>query len=250
MKKYLNSKYLPAVIAIFGGIGLVLRLELYASAMDGKDLLIPGHPLELLLLGLTAAVLVLIVIAVWPLYGSLRYSDNFPASATAAAGSVAAAVGIVLTVLLAQEQPGRLYQLWKLLGLLCGPCLVLAGYCRLQGKRPFFLLHGAVSVFWLLHLICHYQGWSVNPQLQDYLYPLLASVALLMFSYYQTAFDVGSGKRRTLLAVGLAGAFFGIVSLSGSDTPLLYGSFALWALTNLCSLIPVRRRPKPVAEGE
>lgn len=250
MNKYLKSKYLPVLVAALGAVGLVLRLELYVSAMDGKNLLIPGHPLELLLLGLTAAVMGIIVIAGWPLYGSLRYSDNFPASPAAAVGSVAAGVGIAVTVLLAQTQPGKLFMLWKVLGLLCGPCLVVAGYRRLQGKRPHFLLHGAVSVFWLLHLICHYQGWSVNPQLQDYLYPLLASVALLMFSYYQTAFAVGSGKRRTLLAVGLAGAYFGIVSLSGSDTPLLYGSCAVWALTNLCSLTPVRRRAKPVAEGE
>lgn len=250
MKKYVNAIFLPAIVALCGGIGMVLRLQLYAAAVDGKNLLIPGHPLELLLLGLTAAVMVFILIAGWPLYGSLRYSDNFPASKTAAAGSAVAAVSVVLTVLFSQSQPGGLFALWKILGLLSGIGLVLAAYCRLQGKRPHFLLHGTVSVFWLLHLICHYQGWSVNPQLQDYLYPLLASVALLMFSYYQTAFDVGSGKRRTLLAVGLAGAYFGIVSLWGSDTPILYGGFSVWALTNLCRVTPVRRRPNPVTEGE
>lgn len=250
MKKVFDSKYLPAIVTLCGGIGLLLRLQLYAVAVDGKNLLIPGHPLELLLLGLTAAVMAFIVIAAWPLYGSLRYSDNFPASKAGAVGGAAAAVGAGLTVLLADAQPGKLFLLWKLLGLLSALCLGLTAYCRLQGKRPHFLLHGAVSVFWLTHMICHYQRWSVNPQLQDYLYPLLASVALLMFSYYQTAFDVGSGKRRTLLAVGLAGAYFGIVSLSGSDTPLLYGGFAIWALTNLCSLTPVRRRPNPVTEGE
>lgn len=250
MKKYVNAKFLPAIVALGGGIGLLLRLQLYSAAVDEKNLLVPGHPLELLLLGLTAAVMAVIVLGAWPLYGSLRYSDNFPASRLAAAGSAVAAVSAVVTVLLAQPQTGKLFVLWKVLGLLCGPCLLAAAFCRLEGKRPHFLLHGVVSVFWLLHMICHYQEWSVNPQLQDYLYSLLASVALLMFSYYQTAFDAGSGKRRTLMAVGLAGGFFGIVSLSGDVCPLLYGGFAVWALTNLCSMTPVRRRPNPVTEGE
>ena len=78
MKQFLKPNYIPAVAAVCGGIGLVLRLELYLSAMDEKGLLIPGHPLEILLLGLTAAVMVFLVVALWPLFGSLRYSDNFP----------------------------------------------------------------------------------------------------------------------------------------------------------------------------
>lgn len=250
MKKYLDSKYLPVLIAICGGIGMVLRLQLYAAAVDEKGLLIPGHPLELLLAGLTAAVLVKIVLALWPLYGSVRYEDNFPASKTAAAGAVAAAAGIVLTVLLEEASYTRLGYAWKLAGLVCGPCLVLTAYCRLQGRKPHFLLHGGVCVFFLLHMICNYQTWSVNPQLQDYLFPLFASVGMLMFSYYQTAFAVGSGKRRKMLAVGLGGGYFALVALSGSEAPLLYGGCAAWALTNLCSLTPVRRRSRPVPEGE
>lgn len=250
MKQFLKAKYLPALVAVLGAVGLVLRLELYASAVDGKDLLVPGHPLELLVLGLSALVMALIVITVWPLYGSLRYSDNFPASKIAAAGSAAAALGIVLTVLTAKGEPGRLFQVWKILGLVAGICLALAAYCRLVGKRPVFFLHGGVTVFLLSHLICNYQSWSINPQLQDYIFSLFASVAVMVFSYYHTAFDVGSGKRRTMLAAGLAAGYFSLVALSGSDAPLLYGGCAIWALTDLCSLTPVRRRPNPVMESE
>ena len=250
MKRFFNVNYLPAAVALCGGIGMVLRLELYLSAVDGKNLLVPGHPLEVLLYGLTGLTMVAIVVFLWPLYGSLRYGDNFGPSKTAAMGSAVGAVGILLGVLTAQPQPDPMFPTWRAVGLIAAPCLLLAGFARLKGKQPNFLLHGAVCVFWLTHLVYYYRGWSIEPQLQDYLFSLLASVALLMFSYYQTAFDVNSGKRRNTLAVGLAGAYFGIVALSGTDVPLLYGGCAVWALTNLCSLTPVRRRPNPVTEGE
>lgn len=191
-----------------------------------------------------------IIVLLWPLFGSLRYSDNFGPSKAAAIGSAVGAAGILLGVLTAQPQPDRLFTLWRAMGLISAPCLVLAGFARLKGKQPFFMLHGAVCVFWLVHLVYHYRGWSIEPQLQDYLFSLMASVALLMFSYYQTAFDVNSGKRRNMLAVGLAGAYFGIAALSGTEAPLVYGGCAIWALTDLCSLTPVRRRPNPVTEGE
>lgn len=250
MKTILKSKNLPFLIAALGGVGLLLRLQLYAAAVDEKNLLNPGHPLELLLLALTVAVAAVIVVGVWPLYGSTRYGDNFGPSVPAAVGSVLAGVGIALTVLLAESRDGYLYQVWKLLGLLCAPCLAAAGYCRLKGLRPQFLLHGVVCVFLLLHMICHYQIWSTKPQLQDNIFSLLGCVALTIFAYYQTAFDAGSGKRRSQLAVGLMGAYLSLVALSGTDAPLLYGGCAIWALTDLCSLTPVRRRQKAVKEGE
>lgn len=250
MKPILKSKTLPFLIAALGGVGALLRLQLYAAAVDEKNLLIPGHPLELLLLGLTAAVAAVIVVGVWPLYGSTRYPDNFGPSVPGAIGSVLAGLGIALTVLLAENDGGRMYYVWKGLGLLSAPCLVMAGFCRLRGKRPQFLLHGVVCVFFLLHMICHYRTWSTNPQLQDYLFSLLACVALTAFAYYQTAFDAGSGKRRSQLAAGLMGAYLSLVALSGTDAPLLYGGCAIWALTDLCSLTPVRRRQKAVKEGE
>lgn len=247
MKK---SKSLPYLIAALGIVGLLLRLQLYAAAVDEKNLLVPGHPLEYLLLGLTAVAAVVIVVGVWPLYGSTRYPDNFGPSVPAAAGSVLAGLGILLTVLTAQPEGGRMDLVWKALGVLSAPCLAAAGYCRLKGKRPFFMLHGVVCVFMLVHIICHYRAWSTNPQLQDYLYSLLACVALTVFAYYQTAFDVASGKRRSQLASGLMGAYLSLVALSGTDAALLYGGCAIWALTDLCSLTPVRRRQKAVKEGE
>lgn len=250
MKQLIKPNLIPPAVAVCGGIGMVLRLQLYASALDEKNLLMAGHPLETLLLGLTAAVMAFIVVALWPLFGSLRYSDNFPASRTAALGAALGAAGMLLGVFTAETQPDPLYPAWKTVGLIAAVCLLLTGVARIQGRQPNFLLHGAVSVFWLVHLIYHYRGWSVEPQLQNYLFSLLASVGLLMFSYYQTAFDVNSGKRRNMMAVGLGGAYFGIVALSGCETPLLYGGCAIWALTNLCSPEPVRRRPNPVTEGE
>lgn len=250
MKQFIKPNRIPVIVAACGTVGFLLRLQLYACALDEKNLLPAGHPLEVLLLGLTAAVLAFLIVTLWPLYGSLRYGDNFPASQAAALGSVLGAVGMLASVLLAEARTDGLYSLWKTLGLLSGVCLLLTGRARLEGKQPNFLLYGVVSVFWLVHLVYNYRAWSINPQPQDYLFSLLASVGMLMLSYYQTAFAVGTGKRRNMLAVGLGGAYFAMVAVSGCEMPLLYGGSAVWALTNLCSLVPVRRRPNPVTEGE
>lgn len=243
MKNVRKLKYLPGLVLILGLVGMVLRRGLYALAEDGKGLLTPLHPLEIGLWAVTAAAAVLILAVVCQLGGSNRYADNFDASVKAGAGSLAFAAGALLTVLLAREEaPGYLTAAWRGLGVLAALAMGAAGYCRVQGKRPQFLLHLAVCVFLMVHMVAHYQSWSGNPQLQDYVFSLLGCGVLMLFAYYNTAFDVGSGKRRMQLATGLLAVYLCCVAASRTEYPLLYLGGAAWALTDLCALIPVPRR--------
>ena len=131
------------------------------------------------------------------------------------------------------------------------PAVVWAGLCRWKGKQPFFLLHGIVCLYLTLYSISHYQTWSSQPQMQDWFFSMAGIVCLVLFSYYQTAFPVGLGKRRLQLLVGLLGGFFCIGAIAGSEDFLLYLGGALWMLTNLCSLTPVsRRRKNPITEKD
>lgn len=243
MKKLRNSKLLPVIAFCLGLIGLLLQRMLYAFGVDEKGLLPASHPLTLVLWALTASAAALIVAAVWRLKGSNRYTDNFSASVPAAVGHALAAAGILLTVLFNEPRmAGILGKIWKVLGFVSVPCLALAGFARLRGKRPFFLLHMAACLFLVFHIVNHYQAWSGNPQLQDYVFTMFGTMTLMFFGFYTTAFDVGSGRRRMQLGMGLISIYLCTVSLLDSGYPFLYLGGIAWALTGLCTLEPMESR--------
>lgn len=249
MKSNFKSKYLPLWTAGLGGLTLLLRLGLYLLGCDAKGLLIPGHPLDILVWVFTAAAAATIFLSVWRLDGSCRYSDNFSPSTAAAIGAFALAGGIAVSVISGWNLYLRLELIRGIFGLLAIPALILAALSRWQGKRPFFLRHAVLCVYLTLFAVSHYQTWSSRPQLQDYVFSMAASLLLALFAYYQAAFDVGMGKRRMQLGTGLLAAFFCIAALAGGEDWALYLGGAIWALTNLCSLFPVpRRRKNPIAE--
>lgn len=252
MKNLFKPKNLPWLAAGLGVVGFFLRWMLYAVAVDEKGLLPLWHPLEVLLWLVTAAAVVLILVKVWKLDGSARYEDNFAPSRAAAVGHFAAAAGILLTVLFYDvKMDGALAAAWKVMGILAAPGLALAGLCRIQGKRPFFLLHLSACLFLVLHIVNHYQTWSGNPQLQDYVFTMFGAITLMLYAFYHAAFDVGSGKRRMQLSMGLLAVYLCCVALSGGEYPLLYLGGIFWAMTDLCSFTPVpkpRENPNPESE--
>lgn len=245
MKDAFKSKLLPMASLAAGLAGCCLRWALYAVAVDEKNLLPMLHPLELALWALTAAAAAVIVLRVWKLEGSNRYVDNFRPSVLGMAGAFAMAAGILATVLTAEVSfEGPMSLLWRVAGYLSVPGLVLAGVCRLRGKRPLFLCHFVVCVFFALHMVSRYQMWSGNPQLQDYFYCLSSSLLLTLFAYYQAAFDVGAGRRRMQLAIGLLAGVCCMTALPYTQSRLLYLAGGVWTLTNLCTQNPVPRRKK------
>lgn len=243
MKKLLKPNHLPAAAAGLGGLALVLRRLVYAFAVDEKNLLTGNHPLEIALWVLTAAALGYLVVNVWKLDGSDDYSDNFRPSFAAGVGHVLAAAGILVTVLTnAPRMSGYLGTFWQYLGYLAPVFLVVAGAARVQGRQPNFLLHLIPCLFLVVHIVNHYQLWCGNPQLQDYLFALLGTMALMFFSFYNAAFDVGSGKRRMQMGMGLAAAYLCMAELAVTQYPYLYLGGIAWALTGLCSAYPRPRR--------
>ena len=229
MKNLLKSKFLPAGILLLGAVGFLLHLGLYAVGLDQKGLLPGGHPLETGLWVVTAAALALVIAASWNAKGSDRYGDNFGPSLPGALGNILMAAGILLTVLLNQpKMPNLLGSLWKLLGFVSAPCLVAAAFARVQGKQPFFLLHMSACLFLLLHIVNHYQAWSGNPQLQDYLFPLLGALSMMVFAYLRCVPE----KIRLRRLVGLMGGFLCLAALAKTDFLPMYFGCGLWMLTN------------------
>lgn len=246
MKNLFAPKNLPVITAGLGGIALVLRKLLYAVAVDEKNLIPLNHPLEIGLGIVSAAALLYVAVMAWKLDGSDAYQDNFTPDRAAMAGHTAAAVGIVLTLLTKKPtMPGYLGSIWLVLGYLSPVCLLLAGINRLRGKQPFFALHLLPCLFLVFHIINHYQTWSANPQFQDYVFTLLGTMALMLFAFYTSAFDVDAGRRRMHLFMGHAAVYLLMAELATTQYPWLYLGGIVWALTGLCTLTPV---PKPAAE--
>lgn len=233
-----KSLLLPAVLVLsIGAYGL--RRALYAAALDEKNLLTAGHPLEIALWAVILAGTALIAFTVRKLDGAQSYEDNFSPSSTAALGHFLMGCTTLLMALLYQLPLGETISLiWKILGIGCGPAMIWAGFCRMKGRKPFFAIHAALCLFLLLYLVSRYQGWSSNPQLQDYVFELLALVCLTLFSYYCAAFEAGTGNRRLQLLFGLLSVLLCGGANFRAQVPALYFSGLVWTAADLCRLDP------------
>lgn len=246
MKKILKPAHLPALAAILGLLALVLRRMVYMFAMDGRGLLVNGHPLAKALWVLTAAAMTFLAAAVWKLDGSAVYEDNFAASRQAMLGHFAAALGVLSTVLTNEPRmPGYLGTVWLVLGYTAPVCLAWAGVERGRGTMPSFLLHLIPCLFLLIHMINHYQMWSADPQVMDYAFMLFGTMALMLFAFYAAAFEAGMGRRRMHLFMGLGAVYLLLAELATGQYPWLYLGGIAWAMTDLCTF-----EPKAVPESK
>jgi len=237
MKRNSGSYRLPVMMLIWGIAALVLRKALYATAVDVKGLLLRYQPLEIALTVLTIGVLVRIAVAVRKEKRSVPYEDDQFTGLPGAVGSVAAGAGILITVLTtAPGMGGYLESAWRCFGLAAPVCLLLAGIAKALGKKPFFLLHVVVCLFFMLHIVTRYQSWSGHPQMQDYIFALMGAMALLFYGFYTAAQEAGCGNFRMMLGMGLAAIYLCMAELARSSCPAMYLGGIAWVLLDLCSM--------------
>lgn len=221
-----NRKWIPLLALLSGLVCAGLRWLLFRNHTDARGLLETGTLVEAGIFLLTGLCLVLFALAArrgWAGENKL-----------AAPGQVLGGLGIFLTALTHSGQmAGPVGTLWKILGLVAGICLIVQGVCVARKRPASFLLPLAVCVFFLLHLIDNYRGWSSQPQLQKYLFDLLASLSLTFFSYCDAARKVSLGKPKTRIFSGLCAVYFCLAAIPGSpEFTVLYALCALWALTD------------------
>ncbi len=239
-----------APLALLGAAGLglfafVIRRVMYAAPVDATGLLAADHPLKMAQLLINGAAVLLAVAGCKLLDGSDAYEDTLAPGMASFAGHTAAAAGILITVLTNPPMlPGYLGQAWRVLGFVSPVCLFLAGYGRLQGKRPHFLLHMGACLFFAAHLVNHYQLWCSDPQFQDYGFTLFGTIALTLFAFQWTAYDVDLGKRRTLVFWGLLAVYLGIGELARSGNPYLYLGGTAWVAQWLYQLPSAPKKPQ------
>lgn len=230
MKTLLNTQKLPRLTLVLGVAGFTLRRMLYAVAVDHKNLL-TFHPLSILLGAVTVAAIVMILVGVlgwnreriWPLwpgswglvtllgglgFGSVLFEGGFADS--------------------------RLILVRNILALVAAAAMAVLVLLDKQGKKPSFWLYSTMSLFFAVHMVSCYQGWSSNPQIQDYLFSLLGGVGLMLYTYHKAAAAVGFRKEKQMLATGLLTTFFCFVALSGTGYPILLLTGGYWVLVDVC----------------
>ncbi len=236
MKIKWNLPLLPWLILGLGGLGAGLWQLMLSLCLDEKGLLAQWNLPQILVWLVTLAVIGLLL-PLGKLTQSQQYSDLFPQSPVAGAGAFLAAVGTA--VLLAQELDtayDRLGTIWLISGILAILCLLVLGLCRIRAWKPHFVFDAVLCLYFALFLAHHYRLWSGEPQTGYYLWQLLAAACLALTAYHRAAFTVGMGKRRSLLAVSLAGSFCCVMATPcGGIYYLLMG---LWAAGSVSTLEP------------
>lgn len=233
----LRPRMLKILIPACGGVSLLLLTLLVSTGTDEKGLVTAGHPAWIGIGILAAAAALALLVGVRPIRGPGGYRLCFPASPLGALGCGLAAVSAVLSAIRHWQDGTPLYAAISALAVLAFAALAL---CRLTARKPQFLLHVAVCIYFAIEMLNLYQTWSFDPQLHEYCFQLFACIALTITAYQLAAFDGGKGSHRALWAWALTAVYFSCMSL-GSGLFFLTGG--VWAFTNLSNLRRPRRKP-------
>ncbi len=241
MKHRLKTNHLLYIILGAGLLGLALRHWLYAIGYDDKGLLAAGHPADVLVFILTAAVMLLLGLCTFSLGKAPSYSQMFPVSKVAFFGNLAAAAGLVIYSFTNFPKSSAIIEIASFLtGLAAAGSLVYLAFCRRGRKQPSMLYHGLFLLCLTVHAVAHYTFWSTQVQPQNYFFTLMASVTTLLAVYHRTALDAREGSRRPYVFFNQAALFFCILCIQ-SEKWLFYLALAIWNGTNYCSLRTAKR---------
>ena len=231
MKKVITEKLLlPGTIGL-GLCGLALRFWLFADGVDERGLLIADHPGNIMSYVLLASMLGVLLFLAFQCPKQLR--RPLPASQTAFIGCVVAAAGILLADILELTQTQDAVTIVSsVVGLLAAVSFFYMGVRRKGGHRSSMAAFTVIIAYFMTHLVVQYRLWSAEPQLQLYVFPLLASAFLMLYAYHRAGLDVNGKQFRRYIFFNQAALFFCCLSLN-TDTWLFYLAMAVWAATDV-----------------
>lgn len=101
-------------------------------------------------------------------------------------------------------------------------------------RRPLLALYLVPFAFIVVYLVLEFKNqWSADPIILDYCFYLFALICTMYALYYVMGFCFDRGRRRHAIFWCLAGFFFCLVSVLGSDASrfTFYGGLGLWMLS-------------------
>ncbi len=240
-----NLRKSPALIALGGGfLGMALRFALYRIGFDEKGILSSSHPLHLVCLALTAMMTVYLAFRAWKTrepasgHGPLRMLCGLPAAgflllqAMTLHWSLSNPLTLVRMVLMASA----------------GLAMAVCSFLGHKNRPVAAVCHGSVCAALGADLLGRYQSWSGNPQLPDYVFHVLAGVALSLAAYQTLALHTGLGKPRLQRFYCLLALFLCPLCLIGPGPRVFYFSGTLWAAACLLTVVPPEMEEAPEAE--
>lgn len=226
MKHPFHSRILPLFTIVAGGLGFALRLWLY-SGIDGKGLLPVGHPADYALFLLSAITVGILFLATRELQPRRISKKKLRISSTVA--YALAGICLILTAIL--KLSGSMVRLaWVAVAaaLVGGLILLVMAILRFFRKRLSYGFSAIITVMLMLNTVAQCQVWGAEPQLQEYFFPLLASVFLILSAYEKTKFDAKRGNANALAFFSQSALYFCCLSLNTAHW-LLYFGMMLWA---------------------
>lgn len=230
-----KSNLFPWITILAGMAGLALRVLLY-SFRDSSGLLPQNHIAGILSMVLTALMLGVYLIILRKAGPAEDYLRLFPSSRITTVGCAAGAVGMGVSGFFSSAS-GPLAILLAVFGGLCACGLLLATHKRYWHQRPSYLFHCVAAVYMIIKTMAGCRMWGAEPQLQQYLFQLLASLFLLMAFYYRTELDVHTKHYRAYVFFSQAALLCCFLCLTGEDK-LFYLSAGIWMASDCCVLPP------------
>ncbi|MBQ4641095.1 MAG: hypothetical protein IJB47_00555 [Oscillospiraceae bacterium] len=239
MNRFANLSLFPWLTFLLGAVGYGLRLWLLAS-LDENNLLQTSHPAGIICIFLLLFLLFFYFLVVRNLVPIAQYGLLFPRSPLAIAGNVAAGAGFLYSGYTRLSGTGAILGvLFLVMSILATLGILYAGFCRLKGQRCHYMVRTYICFYLMLHLVFSCRSWGSDSQVQMYLFPLLASLFLVLASYYRTVLDSQKSDRRPYIILTQSALFCCMLSLKG-DSSLYYLAMAFWMATDCCNT-----KPKP-----
>lgn len=269
MKK---SWFLPLAAVIGGLIGLPLRRAYLTWSFDGITGLPAGQSrYGLLLYGLTAVVLVLLLVLSRGKHRAFdrQFSSAFYARkpfwfvVAAAGGVLLFAAGLLNLMDYFRPDAAAAYgaeyvrRSVRVLRVLLGVLSLLTGvgvyFTALNARKKgeyrsgWITLPGFLCCVWVMSC---YQDWAKDPVLLHYVFPLLGILLAMIACYLIAAFAFGPGKVWATLFFASAAAAVGIMLLGDGEALYLVSlrvGLVLWLLAMTGCLAENAARPAPPA---
>lgn len=235
MKHPFHCNILPLFTMGAGGLGLALRLWLF-SAIDEKGLLPKGHPADAALYLLCALVIGILFLATRQLTPRKAAPRAFDILAC-----ILGCVGLVLTAF--SDHSGGIIRLEGTATVVCllgGAVLLIQALLTAAGKKAPYWLTAILTLSLMVTTVAQCQIWGAVPQLQEFFFPLLASVFLILTAYYKTALLAGQDTSRKLAFFSQCALYFCCLSVNYEQWALYLGML-FWAAAQIDFCIPTAK---------
>lgn len=250
MKAPANNKILSLLAIAAGLLCAAARFFLYAFGYDEQGLMENTHFLHLLCWIVAAGFSAYTALTLWKAKLPAAYEENFLSGRSMMFLAVLVPLWFLASAFETPELvTDRLTLSRAVLSFAVVPCFAVTCWFQNRGKRPVFLLHGIICIFFMVDMICRYRPWSGNPQLADYSFHLMACIFLTLTAYHRTAFDVDLSSPGMFRFCSLMAIFFCFGSLVGPEDAQFYIGGALWAVSGLCPSEPSAQPVPEAGEG-